>query len=148
MNPFKKITSVFRRTPNKNNIEIVNKNSIATDFLRRGNTKTKQDIDLDQRYNPEMTVNGWMYAALNVRSDTFGEFCEDNIITEADKENAYHPYLELIEESKEIPEYEFWKRAISDYDNFGVIYFFILRRVVKRPDGTVEHIGLPTRIDV
>ena len=148
MNPFKKITSVFRRTPNKNNIEIVNKNSIATDFLRRGNTKTKQDIALDQRYNPEMTVNGWMYAALNVRSDTLGEFCEDNIITEADKENAYHPYLELIEESKEIPEYEFWKRAISDYDNFGVIYFFILRRVVKRPNGTVEHIGLPTRIDV
>lgn len=149
MNPFKKITSVFRRTPNKNNIENVKKNSIATDFLRRGNFKTRQDVELDQKYNPEMTVNGWMFAALNARSDAFGEFCEENIITESKKgENLYHPYLQLIEESKEIPEYEFWKRAISDYDNYGQMYFFILRRVVYDKNGEVEHIGLPTRIDV
>ncbi len=149
MNPFKKITSVFRRTPNKNNIENVNKNSIATDFLRRGNFKTRQDIELDQKYNPEMTVNGWMFAALNARSDAFGEFCEENIITESKKgENLYHPYLQLIEESKEIPEYEFWKRAISDYDNYGQMYFFILRRVVYDKNGEIEHIGLPTRIDI
>lgn len=149
MNPFKKITSVFRRTPNKNNIENVKKNSIATDFLRRGNFKTRQDVALDQKYNPEMTVNGWMFAALNARSDAFGEFCEENIITESKKgENLYHPYLRLIEESKEIPEYEFWKRAISDYDNYGQMYFFILRRVVYDKNGEVEHIGLPTRIDV
>lgn len=149
MNPFKKITSVFRRTPNKNNIENVKKNSIATDFLRRGNFKTRQDVALDQKYNPEMTVNGWMFAALNARSDAFGEFCEENIITESKKgENLYHPYLQLIEESKEIPEYEFWKRAISDYDNYGQMYFFILRRVVYDKNGEVEHIGLPTKIDV
>lgn len=149
MNPFKKITSVFRRTPNKNNIENVKKNSIATDFLRRGNFKTRQDVALDQKYNPEMTVNGWMFAALNARSDAFGEFCEENIITESKKgENLYHPYLQLIEESKEIPEYEFWKRAISDYDNYGQMYFFVLRRVVYDKNGEVEHIGLPTRIDV
>lgn len=149
MNPFKKITSVFRRTPNKNNIENSNKNSIATDFLRRGNFKTRQDIELDQKYNPEMTVNGWMFAALNARSDAFGEFCEENIITESKKgENLYHPYLQLIEESKEIPEYEFWKRAISDYDNYGQMFFFILRRVVYDKNGEIEHIGLPTRIDI
>lgn len=149
MNPFKKITSVFRRTPNKNNIENVKKNSIATDFLRRGNFKTRQDVALDQKYNPEMTVNGWMFAALNARSDAFGEFCEENIITESKRgENLYHPYLQLIEESKEIPEYEFWKRAISDYDNYGQMYFFILRRVVYDKNGEVEHIGLPTKIDV
>ena len=149
MNPFKKITSVFKRTPNKNNIENVNKNSIATDFLRRGNFKTRQDVALDQKYNPEMTVNGWMFAALNARSDAFGEFCEENIITESKKgENLYHPYLQLIEESKEIPEYEFWKRAISDYDNYGQMFFFILRRVVYDKNGEIEHIGLPTRIDI
>ena len=149
MNPFKKITSVFRRTPNKNNIENSNKNSIATDFLRRGNFKTRQDVALDQKYNPEMTVNGWMFAALNARSDAFGEFCEENIITESKKgENLYHPYLQLIEESKEIPEYEFWKRAISDYDNYGQMFFFILRRVVYDKNGEIEHIGLPTRIDI
>ena len=149
MNPFKKITSVFKRTPNKNNIENSNKNSIATDFLRRGNFKTRQDIELDQKYNPEMTVNGWMFAALNARSDAFGEFCEENIITESKKgENLYHPYLQLIEESKEIPEYEFWKRAISDYDNYGQMFFFILRRVVYDKNGEIEHIGLPTRIDI
>ena len=149
MNPFKKITSVFRRTPNKNNIENINKNSIATDFLRRGNFKTRQDVALDQKYNPEMTVNGWMFAALNARSDAFGEFCEENIITESKKgENLYHPYLQLIEESKEIPEYEFWKRAISDYDNYGQMFFFILRRVVYDKNGEIEHIGLPTRIDI
>lgn len=149
MNPFKKITSVFKRTPNKNNIENINKNSIATDFLRRGNFKTRQDVALDQKYNPEMTVNGWMFAALNARSDAFGEFCEENIITESKKgENLYHPYLQLIEESKEIPEYEFWKRAISDYDNYGQMFFFILRRVVYDKNGEIEHIGLPTRIDI
>ena len=147
MNPFKKIASVFKRTPN--NLQTQTTNSIANDFLRRGNFKARQDVQLDQKFNPEMTVNGWMYAALNTRSDAFGEFCEENIVSESEKqENPYHPYLKLIEESKEIPEYEFWKKAISNYDNYGSIYFFILRRVVKDKDGTIQHVGLPTKINI
>lgn len=147
MNPFKKIASVFKRTPN--NLQTQTTNSIANDFLRRGNFKAKQDVQLDQKFNPEMTVNGWMYAALNIRSDAFGEFCEENIISESEKqENPYHPYLKLIEESKEIPEYEFWKKAISNYDNYGLIYFFVLRRVVKNADGSIQHIGIPTKINI
>lgn len=147
MNPFKKIASVLKRTPN--NLQTQTTNSVANDFLRRGNFKTKQDVQLDQKFNPEMTVNGWMYAALNIRSDAFGEFCEENIVSESEKqENLYHPYLKLIEESKEIPEYEFWKKAISNYDNYGLIYFFVLRRVVKDKDGTIQHIGLPTKINI
>ena len=147
MNPFKKIASVLKRTPN--NLQTQTTNSVANDFLRRGNFKAKQDVQLDQKFNPEMTVNGWMYAALNIRSDAFGEFCEENIVSESEKqENPYHPYLKLIEESKEIPEYEFWKKAISNYDNYGLIYFFVLRRVVKDKDGTIQHIGLPTKINI
>lgn len=147
MNPFKKIASVFKRTPN--NLQTQTTNSIANDFLRRGNFKSKQDVQLDQKFNPEMTVNGWMYAALNIRSDAFGEFCEENIVSESEKqENPYHPYLKLIEESKEIPEYEFWKKAISNYDNYGLIYFFVLRRVVKNTDGSIKHIGIPTKINI
>lgn len=147
MNPFKKIASVLKRTPN--NLQTQTTNSIANDFLRRGNFKARQDVQLDQKFNPEMTVNGWMYAALNTRSDAFGEFCEENIVSESEKqENPYHPYLKLIEESKEIPEYEFWKKAISNYDNYGLIYFFVLRRVVKDKDGTIQHIGLPTKINI
>ncbi len=147
MNPFKKIASVFKRTPN--NLQTQTTNSIANDFLRRGNFKAKQDVQLDQKFNPEMTVNGWMYAALNIRSDAFGEFCEENIVSESEKqENPYHPYLKLIEESKEIPEYEFWKKAISNYDNYGLIYFFVLRRVVKNADGSIQHIGIPTKINI
>ena len=147
MNPFKKIASVLKRTPN--NLQTQTTNSIANDFLRRGNFKARQDVQLDQKFNPEMTVNGWMYAALNTRSDAFGEFCEENIVSESEKqENPYHPYLQLIEESKEIPEYEFWKKAISNYDNYGLIYFFVLRRVVKDKDGTIQHIGLPTKINI
>lgn len=147
MNPFKKIASVFKRTPN--NLQTQTINSIANDFLRRGNFKSKQDVQLDQKFNPEMTVNGWMYAALNIRSDAFGEFCEENIVSESEKqENQYHPYLKLIEESKEIPEYEFWKKAISNYDNYGLIYFFVLRRVVKNADGSIKHIGIPTKINI
>lgn len=147
MNPFKKIASVLKRTPN--NLQTQTTNSIANDFLRRGNFKARQDVQLDQKFNPEMTMNGWMYAALNTRSDAFGEFCEENIVSESEKqENPYHPYLKLIEESKEIPEYEFWKKAISNYDNYGLIYFFVLRRVVKDKDGTIQHIGLPTKINI
>lgn len=147
MNPFKKIASVFKRTPN--NLQTQTTNSIANDFLRRGNFKARQDVQLDQKFNPEMTVNGWMYAALNIRSDAFGEFCEENIVSESEKqENPYHPYLKLIEESKEIPEYEFWKKAISNYDNYGLIYFFVLRRVVKNTDGSIKHIGIPTKINI
>ena len=147
MNPFKKIASVLKRTPN--NLQTQTTNSVANDFLRRGNFKARQDVQLDQKFNPEMTVNGWMYAALNTRSDAFGEFCEENIVSESEKqENPYHPYLQLIEESKEIPEYEFWKKAISNYDNYGLIYFFVLRRVVKDKDGTIQHIGLPTKINI
>ena len=147
MNPFRKIASVFKRTPN--NLQTQTTNSIANDFLKRGNFKARQDVQLDQKFNPEMTVNGWMYAALNTRSDAFGEFCEENIVSESEKqENPYHPYLKLIEESKEIPEYEFWKKAISNYDNYGLIYFFVLRRVVKNTDGSIKHIGIPTKINI
>ena len=147
MNPFRKIASVFKRTPN--NLQTQTTNSIANDFLKRGNFKARQDVQLDQKFNPEMTVNGWMYAALNTRSDAFGEFCEENIVSESEKqENPYHPYLKLIEESKEIPEYEFWKKAISNYDNYGLIYFFVLRRVVKDKDGSIKHIGIPTKINI
>ena len=89
MNPFKKIASVFKRTPN--NLQTQTTNSIANDFLRRGNFKARQDVQLDQKFNPEMTVNGWMYAALNIRSDAFGEFCEENIVSESEKQkNPYH----------------------------------------------------------
>lgn len=157
MNPAKKFASVFNsRTPNNQNIK---KNSIATDFLRRGNTKTKIDIQTDQKFNEDLTIQGWMNAALTVRADSFAEFCEDNIITESNSDiSKYHLYLQLIENSTTVSEFEFWRDAISDYDIYGEVFFFMLRRVVYEDEHTyvngklkkpkVTHIGLPTAIEI
>ena len=131
MNPIKRIKSVFTRTPEKQ--EKSEKNSIANDFLRRGNQRTRLDVKFDQKLNPELNVNGWLYAALNTRADSFAQFCEDNIITANDKNiDEYHTYLNLIENSESFSEFEFWRDIISDYDIYGQVFIFLLRRVVMK----------------
>lgn len=129
-------------------------NSIANDFLRRGAVKTLARLDLDKKYDPEATIKGYLYAALNFRKESFAEYAEENIVCE-DKHNQglKHPYLELIENSKVEDEYEFWRDLINDYDMTGEAFIFLLRRVVYEEGGEPglkkkpTHIGMPTAIE-
>lgn len=154
--------NVFRRVINavRNKPEVVtNQTEWSNDFLRNGSYKARTAVALDKKSEPELTIQGWMYAALTVRADSFAEFCEENIITENDfKEVAVHKYLDLIENSNKEPEYEFWHSVISDYDIYGEVFLFVLRRVVYDEENdpyrpgrkikTLHHIGLPTAIEV
>lgn len=154
--------NVFRRVINavRNKPEVVtNQTEWSNDFLRNGSYKARTAVALDKKSEPELTIQGWMYAALTVRADSFAEFCEENIITENDfKETAVHKYLDLIENSNKEPEYEFWHSVISDYDIYGEVFLFVLRRVVYDEENdpynpgrkikTLHHIGLPTAIEV
>ncbi|MBQ9160863.1 MAG: phage portal protein [Methanobrevibacter sp.] len=94
---------------------------------------------------------------MNTRADSFAQFCEENIITVNDKDiDEYHTYLNLIENSKTFSEFDFWRDVISDYDIYGQVYIFLLRRVVyeeandivKGKIKRVSHIGLPVSIEV
>lgn len=128
--------------------------SIANDFLRRGAVKALQRLDQDKKYDPEATIKGYLYAALNFRKENFADYAEENIVCEdLHNEGLRHPYLELIENSKVEDEYEFWRDLINDYDMTGEAYIFLLRRVVYKEESEpgrkreVEHIGLPTAIE-
>ncbi len=143
------------RVPTQNKQQpITTTNSIANDFLRRGAVKALNRIRQDKKYDPEATIRGYLYAALNYRKENFAAYAEDNITSE-DKfsQGLVHPYLNLIENSKTEDVYEFWRDIINDYDMRGEAYIFLLRRVVykeKKQDGKrreVEHIGLPTAIE-
>lgn len=131
----------------------VQQNSIANDFLRRGAVKTLARLDLDKKYEPETTIQGYLYAALNFRKEAFAEFAEDNIVCEdLHNKGLQHPYLDLIENSKTEDEYEFWRDLINDYDMTGEAFIFILRRVVykngkKGVKREAQHIGMPTAIE-
>lgn len=154
--------NVFRRVINavKNKPEVVkNQTEWSNDFLRNGNHKARSTIALDKKTEPELTIQGWMYAALATRADSFAEFCEENVITENDfKDTAVHKYLDLIENSNIEPEYEFWRSVISDYDVYGEVFLFVLRRVVYDEENDpykpgrkikkLHHIGLPTAMEV
>lgn len=144
----------MRVPQNTNQTTPTTQNSIANDFLRRGAVKALQRLDQDKKYDPEATIRGYLYAALNFRKENFAEYAEDNIVCEdLHHEGLRHPYLELIENSKVEDEYEFWRDLINDYDMLGEAYIFLLRRVVydeniepgQKP--TVEHIGMPTAIE-
>ena len=128
--------------------------SIANDFLRRGSVKVLQKLEQDKAFDPDTTIKGYLYAALNFRKENFADFCEENIVCEdKNNEGLKHPYLELIENSKVEDEYEFWRDLINDYDMTGEAFIFLLRRVVYSNEivpghkRKVDHIGLPTAIE-
>lgn len=141
------------RVPQQINKEPTN-NSIANDFLRRGSIKAITHLKQDKAFDPEATIKGYLYAALNYRKENFADYAEENLTCE-DKESQglTHPYLDLIENSKNEDVYEFWRDLINDYDMTGEAYIFLLRRVVYKPESVkgkkreVEHIGLPTSIE-
>ena len=143
------------RVPRETNQPITpTQQSIANDFLRRGAVKALQRLDQDKKFDPEATIKGYLYAALNFRKENFADYAEENIVCEdSHSEGLQHPYLELIENSKVEDEYEFWRDLINDYDMVGEAYIFLLRRVVYKEESEpgkkreVEHIGLPTAIE-
>lgn len=142
------------RVPNNNSRPQAVDNSIANDFLRRGAVKAKNLIDLDQKFEPETTIKGYLYAALERRKEVFAEYAEENIVSEdKNSKTLMHPYLRLIENSKVEDEYEFWRDLVNDYDMYGEAFIFILRRVVYDKTETKPgeklvptHIGTPTAI--
>lgn len=129
-------------------------NSIANDFLRRGAVKAITHLKQDKAFDPEATIKGYLYAALNYRKENFAMYAEDNITFESNVNyKISHPYLDLIENSKTEDVYEFWRDLANDYDMKGEAYIFLLRRVVYKDEKIpgrkreVEHIGMPTAIE-
>lgn len=95
-----------------------------------------------------MLMTGWLFAALNIRADSFSEFCVENVISDSSAGDKTHPYLNLIRHASPIPPSDFWRNLISDYDMYGRAYIFLLRRIVKDKDGKISHVGLPVSIEV
>ena len=155
MGLIKNIASAFRATREVQPEPVKNDYSLAEEFLRRGNVKAASTIIQDQKFDPESTIKGYLYAALELRANSFADFCADNVVSTnklgLDEE---HPYLKLIEESQVEDEYEFWRDLIVDYDMFGEAFIFILRRVVYSEDRNngghkrkVEHLGRAVAIE-
>ncbi len=88
------------RVPKQTNVQPTS-NSIANDFLRRGAVKALTHLKQDKAFDPEATIKGYLYAALNYRKENFASYAEEYLTCE-DKESAglNHPYLNLIENSK------------------------------------------------
>lgn len=153
-NVLNSLQRAVRVPQNKSKQPLPTNNSIANDFLRRGAVKALTHITQDKQFDPEATIKGYLYAALNYRKENFAMYAEDNITFESNVEYSIsHPYLDLIENSKAEDEYEFWRDLINDYDMKGEAYIFLLRRVVYKDEKIpghrreVDHIGMPTLIE-
>lgn len=130
---------------------------LSHEFWRRGSMKSLENIALDKASDESSMLSGYLFAALDLRKTVFAEFCEENIVSRAWNTNSirtYHPYLDLIENSRIQTEFDFWNDIATDWDMRGEVYIFLLRRVVysqeKDKDGhyKIEHLGKPVSIEV
>lgn len=130
-------------------------NPLSSDYFNRGGWKANVNFQTEKDKNNQSLYNGYLFSALELRRNSFAEFAEENIITKTERESIvdpYHPYLKLIEESKNSTEYEFWQDLITDWDMKGEFFIFLLRRVVYKRNAEgkniLDHIGKPTAIEI
>lgn len=131
----------FRKTlasfisPTKNSMSLPNQ------FLKYGNKR--MDYDGTQVVmRDEDLYTGYGYAAIKLRANKVAHLAMENIRTEAENEDAVHPYLELIYNSKLFSEFQFWRDISTFLDLEGVYYLMAIRNSSPDRMGNVQEFKL------
>lgn len=130
------------------------KNSIqneATDFLRYGNRNKPLLQDWSQvEMSDQDMYTGYSYAAINKRANRASVLGKRFLYTEATKAimeaakkkeiEVVHPYLKVIEDSKDFTQKKFW-HDISTYLDLEGVYYLMAVRAVKTNTGGETTVG-------
>jgi hypothetical protein len=112
--------------------------NLANSFLRYGGRPmTPEWSQVVMR--DEDTYSGYTYAAIRNRANMVAEIAAENVRAwSPNKTNRPHPYLTLIQDSKNFSERAFWY-SISTYEDLeGVYYLMALRNVRGTRYGAVQ----------
>ena len=121
----------------------------GTDFLRFGNRgKIMTDDSSKVRMSDIEFYTGYSYAAINNRANKVAQLAADSLKTEATEEmmdearakneELTHPYLQLIDESDDFTNYDFWYNISTYIDLEGVYYLMAVRKVTPTLVGNIQ----------
>jgi hypothetical protein len=121
---------------------------IGQEFLRYGNRSTMLP-DWSEIMMSDRDMNtGYMYAAIRNRANRVASVAKEFVHTDAaqalmdkakkEKTDLVHPYRQLIDDSDDFSNRDFWYRISTFADLKGVFYLMAVRTVGR--GGTVGHI--------
>lgn len=116
--------------------------NLANSFLRYGGkAMTPEWSQVVMR--DEDIYSGYTYAAIRNRANMVAEIAAENVRTwSPTKTNKPHPYLPLIQDSKNFSERDFWY-SISTYEDLeGVYYLMALRNLRGSRYGSIQEFKL------
>lgn len=97
----------------------------------------------------EDNYTGYMYGAIDIRAVSATKIAEKNLLTTAkpeiiatakDKsESVHHPYLDLIDESDDFSNFDFWYDNSTYLDLKGVAYIMAVRAIGKGVVGKIQY---------
>lgn len=149
-----KITQRIRNAVNSFSKETNSRDpdGLANQFLRRGNQKPMvQDWSKVIMSDKDLYV-GYPYAAINNRANKLAQLATNNLKTDASKslEEAAkksdtvvtHPYIGIINKSKEFSNYQFWYTISTYLDLEGVYYLMAVRNKAGNRNGNIQEFKL------
>lgn len=91
---------------------------------------------------------GYGYATIRNRAIKVARTAIDNLRVETKIENFVHPYIDLIKNSKNFTEFDFWEKISTYLDLEGVYYLMAIRNVSENRYGNIQEFKLlnPYRI--
>lgn len=125
MNPLNKIINLVRP-------KAKNSMSISDEFLRYGNRRTLKPDWAEVMLSDKDSYTGYSYAMINRRASKVASTATDGVTTDylvEGEDLEKHPYLDLIENSTEFSEYEFWNNISVYLDLEGIYYLMAVRGV-------------------
>lgn len=136
----------------KSSNSLVIQDDSARQFLRNGNRRALIEDWSKVVMSDNELYTGYPYAAINNRANSIVEMSENNLKTNAepsiikaakDKQKVVeHPYLELIEDSLDFSDTDFWYDISTYLDLEGVYYILAVRNVDGDRVGNVQEFKL------
>ncbi len=102
-------------------------NSIGNDFLRYGNRKMYSGWS-DAEISDKDLYTGYSYAAIRNRANKVASLAINNCYTDSNNDKI-HPYLSLIQTSRDFSEYKFWNTISTYLDLEGIYYLMAIRKI-------------------
>lgn len=129
--------------------KVTNSRGLATDFLRNGNKNKTMLQDWSQvEMSDQDMYTGYSYAAIKKRANRASSLGRKFLYTEASKQiqeaakkqdiQIIHPYLQLVEKSKEFTKRKFWHDISTYLDLEGVYYLMAVRAVSNGRNGETK----------
>jgi phage portal protein BeeE len=134
--------NTFRESLSKLIYPVTNAISLGNEFLRYGRKAMTPDwteVIMSDRDH----YSGYSFAAIRNRANSVATVATENVYTKTPRKDGFiHPYLELISNSPNFSEYQFW-RDISIYlDLEGIFYLMAVRSADSERYGDVQSFKL------